>query len=65
MDNIYNDILAEMTNDGLSTKEWNGVLERYLVNKTLAVEEYEKMNTKQRDFIQELKRAYARISRKN
>jgi uncharacterized protein YpuA (DUF1002 family) len=62
--NIYDDVLKEFTL-GITKKDWNRILDNYLENKNLTVEDWESLNQEQQQFIQELRRAYARISRKN
>jgi hypothetical protein len=62
--NIYDDVLKEFTL-GITKKDWNRILDNYLENKNLTVEDWESFNQEQQQFIQELRRAYARISRKN
>lgn len=62
--NIYDDVLKEFTL-GITKKDWNRILDNYLENKNLTVEDWESLNQEKQQFIQELRRAYARISRKN
>ena len=63
---FHDEIIKEIkVGDGLSVKEWRQALDRYLTEKTLTADEYTFMNREQRNIIQEIKKAYARIARKN
>lgn len=50
--------------DGLDHKEWNNVLDKYLVENVLDSDEYERMNGYQATVIQEIKKAIKRIKAK-
>ena len=45
----------------MTEKEFNKVLDRYIVENTMDCEEYEAMDWRQKDTIQLLKRAFKRI----
>lgn len=49
--------------DGLETDEWNRVLGVYLTSRSMKAEEYEAMNQFQQGMIQELKKAFKRITK--
>ena len=48
----------------MERKEWNHLLDKYLETGTMMSEEYESLNDIQRSIIQELKKAFARINKK-
>jgi len=56
-------LIAPKQENELDEKEWKKVLDRYLVEKKMASEEYERMSLEQIKFIQELKRAFKRIKK--
>jgi len=56
-----NDIVCE---NGLERKEWNRVLDRYLMGETMTSDDYEQMNAIQVIITQENKKALARIKYK-
>lgn len=45
----------------MERKEWNLLLDKYLLTNTMLSEEYEKLNEIQKSIIQELKKAFKRI----
>ena len=51
--------MASLTG-GLQPQEWRKVLDRYLKEKTMASEEYERMSDAQKSLIQELKKSFKR-----
>ena len=42
-------------------KDWNRILDDYLITGEMCSEEYERMNEAEQEFIQELKKAFKRI----
>lgn len=48
--------------EGLGDKEWRNVLDKYLITNTMESNEYEQLSPRQKDIIQELKRAFKRIN---
>lgn len=50
-------------NEGLPHKEWNQALDRYLTSNDGETETYLAMSAKQKDMIQELKKAFKRINK--
>lgn len=59
--NYYDSSISE----GLSKKEFDSALDRYLSEGTLHSEEYAKMNNGQKALIQAIKRSTKRIARRN
>lgn len=55
---------SDNSNGGLSKKEWNNSLDRYLSTQTLLADDYARMNKFQIDVIQEIKRSLSRITYK-
>ena len=51
--------------EGLDTKNFQRALDKYLVESTITMEDYDKMSLKQREQISELKKAFSRIKNKN
>lgn len=45
----------------MEQKEWNRVLDRYLIENTMLSEEYEQLNIEQKFVIQEIKKSAKRI----
>ena len=48
----------------MEQKEWNRVLDRYLLENTMSAEDYEQLNIEQRYWVQEYKKAIKRINSK-
>jgi hypothetical protein len=46
--------------EGPAELEFNRIVDKYMATKTLAVDEFESLNERQKDIIQVLKRAYKR-----
>lgn len=57
----HNAMRAIKGGGGLDEKEYNAFIDRYLLGEKNHVEDYEKMDDKQKDFIQTIKRSLARI----
>ena len=49
----------------MERKDWQRNLDKYLITNKLDCNEYEKMNDAEKEFIQELKRAFKRIINKD
>lgn len=47
------------------SKDWNKILDRYLVEGTMSSEEYEQMEYERKYTIQEIKKSIKRINNKN
>ena len=54
-------LIASKPENELEDKEWRRVLDKYLVERKLTSDEYERMSEWQVKFIQELKRSFKRI----
>jgi hypothetical protein len=48
---------------GLESKEWNGVLDKYLSTNNLSEDEYMRMSNQQQNIIQEIKRSIKRVNK--
>lgn len=56
-------IQAQNIQEGLSNKEWNKVLDKYLLTQTMFSSDYQDLNDEQRLVIQTLKRAFKRFKK--
>ncbi len=61
---IQKEYNASLTNKELSTKEWNGVLDRYLIENKIASDDYEKLSNDERIVLNEIKKSLVRIASK-
>ena len=61
----FTNLINPKDREGLDLKEFNTALDGYLTTNTMKVEVYESMSRKQKDVIQEYKRAIKRIKYKN
>lgn len=50
---------------GISTKEWNAAIDRYLTDGTGETEQFFRMSKSQQDCLQEIKKSYNRIEARN
>lgn len=55
------DVASLGANGGLDTKEWQRTLDGYLSLGTMPSDVYERMSVNQKQFVQEIKRAFKRI----
>lgn len=65
---VYNDFTALLKDpvalQGLSVKDWQTTLDRYLSENVMDSNAYKAMSAEQQKFCQELKRAFARLKAK-
>jgi len=65
---LTSDFLPENYNRGLASKEWNKLLDKYITTTSMFSSEYEELGKEkifsQEDLIQELKKCFKRLKRK-